>query len=123
MPSPAENAVRAHVSRISDAFKIMFAPASRSAEASAAANILRANTGEMAAAYEQAAFKLDEFRRGIEPLPESDKLGFIDAIEGGRSQPSPEFEEAAGTIRKILDDARDKVQALGEGMLEHFIRD
>jgi hypothetical protein len=55
--------------------------------------------GEGAAQYEQAAFKLDEFRRAIDPLPDADKLGFIDAIEGGRSQPSPEFQAAADAIR------------------------
>jgi hypothetical protein len=57
----------------------------------------------MARTYEQAAFKLDEFRRAVEPLSDADKLGFIDAIEGGKSQPTPEFQKAANTIRATLD--------------------
>ncbi len=36
----------------------------------------------------RAAFKLDEFRRAIEPLTNADKLGFVDAIRG-RSRASP----------------------------------
>lgn len=120
-PVPAQAAIQGHVARVTDAWKTMFSPATRSPEALQAANILRATTGEMAANYEQAAYKLDEFRRAIEPLPESDKLGFIDAIEGGRSQPSPEFQEAANTIRTILDNAREDIQNLGTGKLDNFI--
>lgn len=119
----ARAAIKTHVDNVVDAWEKIVAPANRTPESKQAANILRATTGEMAAQYEQAAFKLDEFRRAIEPLPESDKLGFIDAIEGGRSQPSPEFQPAADIIRKTLDDARDQIIALGTGKLEHFIQD
>lgn len=121
--SDAEAAVRGHAARVRDAWQVMFGPANRSPDAKAAANILRATTGEMARTYEQAAFKLDEFRRAVEPLPEEDKLGFIDAIEGGRAQPTPQFAEAATTIRGILDSARDQIQQLGTGALDHFITD
>jgi hypothetical protein len=116
-------AIGQHVTEVSDAWNKIFAPANRSPEAKSAANILRATTGEMARSYEQAAFKLDEFRRAVEPLPESDKLGFIDAIEGGKSQPSPEFQKAADTIRETLDSHREAIQQLGTGKLEHFIQD
>lgn len=112
-----------HVDAISDAFQKVVAPAGRTPESKQAANILRATTGEAAAQYEQAAFKLDEFRRAIEPLPDSDKLGFIDAVEGGRSQSSPEFQKPADIIRETLDNARDQIRALGTGKLDHFIED
>lgn len=123
IPTPGENAIRGHMARVRDAWQVMFAPANRSPGATEAAGIMRAATGEMAGTYEQAAFKLDEFRRAIEPLPQVDKLGFIDAIEGGESQPSPEFADAAATIRETLDSMRDKVRALGPGKLDNFIED
>jgi hypothetical protein len=113
--------IKRHADDVADAWQSIFAPASRSPEAAQAASILRATTGDMAASYEQAAFKLDEFRRAVDPLPEADKLGFIDAIEGGRSQPSPEFARAAGMIRQTLDDTRDAIRDLGTGKLENFI--
>lgn len=113
--------IKAHAADISDAFKKIFAPENRSPEAKATADIIRATTGAQAASYEQAAFKLDGFRRAIEPLPEADKLGFIDAIEGGKSQASPEFQEAADTMRELLDGARTQVQNLGTGKLSSFI--
>jgi hypothetical protein len=117
----AQSIVKQHVADVVDSWKKVFAPASRGEQAGEAASILRASTGEMAQTYEQAAFKLDEFRRAVEPLPEVDKLGFIDAIEGGRSQASPEFQEAANTMRETLDTMRDKIRALGTGKLDNFI--
>jgi hypothetical protein len=127
-PDPAKTAelslaARLHVEGVRDAWLNIVAPASRSEEAGATANIWRANLGEGAAQYEQAARRLDEFRRAIDPLPDADKLGFIDAIEGGRSQASPEFQAAADAIRGTLDDMRDKIRELGPGKLDHFITD
>ncbi len=113
--------IRQHVDRVKDALRTMFAPDNRSPEALKAGGILRAATGELAAEYEQAAFKLDEFRRAIEPMHDIDKLGFIDNIEGGKSQASPEFQAAADEMRGLLDRARDAVQNLGTGKLQSFI--
>jgi hypothetical protein len=125
-PDPAEVkrlsfAARLHMEDVADAFQRIVAPATRSDQALEAANILRASTGEGAAQYEQAAFKLDEFRRAIDPLPDADKLGFIDAIEGGRAQTTPEFQAAANSIRQLLDGTRDQIRELGTGKLETFI--
>lgn len=117
----ASSIIRGHVDRVTDAWNKIFAPATRSTQAAQAATIMRASTGEMARSYEQAAFKLDEFRRAVEPLSEADKLGFIDAIEGGRSQPTPEFQKAADTIRETLDTMREQIRSLGTGKLENFI--
>lgn len=115
--------VSAHMDAVVDAWRSIFAPANRSSEAKDAANILRATTGQAAGAYEQAAFKLDDFRRAIDPLPDADKLAFIDHIEGGKAQVNPEFQKPADIIRQTLDDTRDAIRALGTGKLEHFIED
>jgi hypothetical protein len=118
----AQSAVRAHVDRFTDAWRAIFAPASRSSEALEAANIFRATTGEMAGSYEQAAYRLNDFRRAIEPLSESDKLGFIDAIEGGRSQPTPEFAAGATALRETLDNLHQQIQSLGPGHLDGYLQ-
>lgn len=115
--------VAMHTQAIGDAWKSIFAPASRSPEAAQAAGILRATTGESAARYEQAAFKLDEFRRTIDPLPDAEKFAFIDAIEHGGAQPTPEFQAPADAIRATLDEHREAIRGLGTGKLEHFIKD
>lgn len=113
--------VDAHMAAVTDAWNVMFDPAARGGQAGEAAGILRATTGRMAQAYEQAAYKLDDFRKAIDPLPDADKLGFIDAIETGKSQPNPEFQKPADMIRSILDEGRQSVQDLGTGKLEDFI--
>ena len=116
-------AVKQHATDVADSWNTMFAPANRGPEAAQAATILRSTTGHSAASYEQAAFKLDEFRRAIDPLSDEDKLAFIDHIEGGKSQPNPDLQPAADAMRKILDDGRTEVQNLGTGKLENFIKD
>jgi hypothetical protein len=117
------DAINGHVARISDAWKTLFSPDIRTPESRQAAHILRASTGEMAARNEQAAVKLDEFRRAIDPLPDADKLGFIDAMEGGKSQASPEFEPVAAAIRSTLDDMHARIQSLGPGHLDGYLQD
>jgi hypothetical protein len=119
--SPLVQTIISQADRTKDALQLAFAPDARGPEAAATANIIRATTGEQAAAYERASFQLDQFRRGINGLSDTDKLGFIDAVEGGRSQPQAEFQPLAETIRTLLDDARTQVQNLGTGKLEHFI--
>lgn len=118
----AKGKIAAHVDAIVDAANKMFAPANRSPEASGMANIMRATTGEQAAQYEQASFKLDEFRRAISPLPEADKLGFIDAIEGGKAQPTPEFQKAADTMRKIGDETWDHIVKLHPDAADSYLK-
>jgi hypothetical protein len=122
IPEGLSAAIDHHVTSFSDSWRSLLAPATRTPESRAAANIVRANTGEMAAAYEQSAYRLDDFRRAIDPLPETDKLGFIDAYEGGRSQASPEFAKGAEAIKETLDDLHSEVQALGPGHLDGYIQ-
>jgi diguanylate cyclase (GGDEF)-like protein len=125
-----QRAVQGHVTDVVDALEQMrrggAAPtptASPELPANAGADaktILRANLGDAAANYEQAAFKVDEFRRAIDWLPERDKLGFVDAVEHGQSQPTKEFQPLADYMRQTLDDTRDQVRALGTGKLEQY---
>lgn len=111
------------IARVHDAWQTVVAPASRSAEAGEAAGIIRAQSGDMAQRYEEAAHTLDAFRRVVDPLSDAEKLHFIDAIEGGKSQPTAEFQQLAGAIRQSLDDTREAITSLGTGKLEQFIED
>lgn len=112
-----------HMDAISDAFEKIFAPANRTPESKGMANIMRATTGEQAMAYEQASFKLDEFRRAINPLPQEDKFGFIDAVEGGKTQATPEFQKAADTMRKISDETWAHIVKLRPDAADSYIQD
>ena len=121
--APMREKVTAHVDAISDAFNKIFAPASRTPESKGMADIMRATTGEQAMAYEQASFQLDQFRRAIDPLPDADKLGFIDVVEGGKAQASPEFQKAADTMRKIGDETWNHIVSLRPDAADSYIQD
>lgn len=119
----AQAKIATHVGAIEDAFKTMFAPASRTPDAAGMANIMRATTGEKAMEFEQASFKLDEFRRAINPLPDVDRLGFIDNIEGGKAQVTPEFQKAADTMRQIGDDTWAHIVKLSPDAAGSYLED
>lgn len=122
MPGVAEK-IRGHMATVNDAWNTIFSPADRSPEAAQVAGILRAKLGERAAQTEQAFFKLDQFRRSIDPLPEADKLDFMDAIEGGKAKASPLMEQTATAMKETLDARVATIQGWGEGYLEHLIQD
>ncbi len=111
------------VSRMVDAWNIAFDPAARSPEAGQTGRIVRANTGEMARDYEQASESLKQFRSAMDKAPVPDQLAFIDRMEKGEPQASPELSVAAATIRKTLDTTRDEIRNLGTGALDNFIKD
>lgn len=64
---------------------------------------------------------INDFRTGIDILPEADKLGFVDAIETGNSQPTPAFQKPADAMRAAWDSRRQAIQDLGTGKLQSFI--
>lgn len=112
--------VEQHVAGWVDAVKAIVAPTTRGPDALLMSNIIRAHEGHGTMAYEQAFARMDGARRALDPLPEADKYAFIDAIEGGRSQPTPEFQPFANAMRGLLDGARDEIIALGTGKLDTF---
>jgi len=58
---------------------------------------------------------------GTGPLPA--RYAFIDGIETGTRQATPQLDRLAGAMRKELDGVRDEIRALGTGRLEHYIED
>ncbi len=109
--------------KLGDAMNRLIDPASRSEGAALAANVMRKHTGNMALTYERAATALEEARHAFDRMPEADNLAFINKMEKGQAQATPQLTRAATEIRKTLDTARDEIIALGTGKLEHFIED
>ena len=56
-------------------------------------------------------------------MPLANRYDFIDGVETGQRQATPELNQAAQAMRTMLDEARDRVQALGTGKLDTFIQD
>lgn len=117
---PVTGAARG-VNRFTDALRKIFAPASRGEEARLTALAVREHDAALVHRYERAKEALKEFGRQMDKLPARDQLDFIDRLETGRSQRTPELGQVAGTIRKLLDEARDQIRGLGTGQLEHWI--
>lgn len=52
-----------------------------------------------------------------------DNYDFIDRMERGAAQENKDLDAIAGQVRKLLDERREEVRALGTGKLEQFIQD
>jgi hypothetical protein len=115
--------VRRLAPEVTDAVQRLLVPAARTVEAGRTARILRSELGTMARRNEVARAALREYRGAVSHLSPADRLAFIDAIEGGQAQPRAALQPAANTLRRVLTLARQDVQALGTGKLEHFIED
>jgi hypothetical protein len=105
---------------IADAWHLMFAPANRSPRSEAGGEHSPRDDGRAGrAVYEQAAFKLDEFRRAVDPLPDADKSP-SSTLSRADAQPNPGVPGAARTrCGETWTTARPC--ALGTGKLEQFI--
>ena len=107
--------------RFTDSLRKIFAPASRGEEARLTGLTAREHEAVLVHSFEQAKYALKTFARTMDSLSVAEQLDFIDRMEHGQLQATPELTRAAGTIRKLLDDARDAIRALGNGQLESWI--
>lgn len=107
---------------VGDSIVKLFAPASRSPEAARMGHIVRAKRGEAERDYVIAKWAL---RQAIEEAPRlstPEGLAFTDAIEAGKIGTLPSnLQPIAKALRAVLDDRRQKVQALGGSALKDFI--
>ncbi len=108
---------------VRDALKRLFTPGTRTEGAAEAAGVVRARAGAFARETEVAREALGQFRAQVKKLDSAGRFEFIDNIEQGRPQSSPDLQPLADALRAALDQARARVQALGTGKLEHFIQD
>lgn len=104
---------------IADSVAKLLQPAARP-EAKETAGIIRANLGEQAREREVAQEHLQQYAKMFNKMPVTDNYAFIDAMERGQPLQDPAQDRAARALRKLLDDRRDQVIALGKGALENF---
>ncbi|HEX2949329.1 MAG TPA: zinc-dependent peptidase [Armatimonadota bacterium] len=100
----------------------LLSPSSRGEQAAMTARVIRAHTGGLARKTEQAYHALESFARAFDRMKESDRLDFINRMETGKVQATPELARVARILREVLDERRDAIIALGTGKLEHFIK-
>jgi len=87
------------------------------------AGSLREMGGELAQRIDRADTALNDASKTLMKLSPGERLDFIDRVETGADQPTPELQAAHHGMREILDTKREEIQALGTGKLDHFIED
>jgi hypothetical protein len=107
----------------SESIKRIFAPQTRGPDAAKVANILREHGGTLQRRSDIATKALEGARAVLGQMPEADRWSFVDRIERGGRQDTPELQTMADTFRSMLDAKREEVRGLGKGKLEHFIED
>lgn len=106
-----------------DEIQRIFAPQSRGEDAGITAGMLREHGAELAQRADRAHAYLQSARSHLEAMPEAARWAFVNDVETGVKQATPELQDIADRFRKILDYKRGEVQALGKGALAHFIQD
>lgn len=124
--SAAGNSARSAVSGIPETSFIVSArsvisPGGLGTDAKEAAQSIRANWAQLARRGDQARAKMDQFSGAMAKMPQSVQLDFIHRVENGLKQPTPELQQAADTMRGLLDDRWREVNALGK--LDAYIDD
>jgi hypothetical protein len=94
---------------------------SPSKSAPLAATITREQLGKMARSYDKAEYALRGAWKYLEDQTTDAKIDFIDKMEHGQEQPTPELQTMAKSLRDLLDSKRDEIRSLGTGKLEAFI--
>lgn len=87
------------------------------------AGSLREHGAELAQRTDRAEAALKDASKNLMKLSPADRLDFIDRVETGADQPSPELQAAHEGMRQILDTKRQEIQDLGTGKLDNFIQD
>ena len=101
--------------------RTVLAPASRGPLAKGASLIVRHYAAELQRATDRAAAALEVARKFFDRQAEKFNFDFIDRMERGQKQPTPELDQIADAIREILDARRDAIRALGTGRLRAFL--
>lgn len=84
------------------------------------ARVLRKNLGKLSQETVVAHESLKKAHHAFTFMNRADIYEFIDRMENGQPQLSPRLTQIAAKFRKLLDDRRDAVQALGKGHLQNF---
>jgi len=104
---------------IDEALKII-SPASREGTG-IAKKILRSNVSQLAHKDVVAVEALKKAHRAFTWMSDADSLDFIDRMERGAEQKTPELQKFSEMFRDLLDSRREEVRQIGKGHLENFI--
>jgi hypothetical protein len=86
-----------------------------------AAQITRETLGKMARSYDMAEASLADASKLFNSQSKEANLAFIDNMERGQGQKDANLDVISSTLRKLLDDKRKEIQALGTGKMQSFI--
>lgn len=104
-----------------DALRRVMAPAGRTPESALTGLVIRARTGQLAHVTEQTMSAFKDASDEMSQLTPAARLDFIDKMESGTRQASPQLQTIADGLRTQLDQTRDVVRSLGTGKLDNFI--
>ncbi|MBF0487804.1 MAG: hypothetical protein HQK98_06555 [Nitrospirae bacterium] len=111
-----------HIKDSWDEIKNVLAPASAGFEAKKEAGMVRESAAYMARKMDIATTALKKARDAMSNMPMEDRLSFIRAVEQGtKGELSPELQDVADKIKRLLDQRVEQVRALGTGKLKTLI--
>ena len=103
-----------------ESLKRTFAPMTLGQEAKSVGLRMREHFGILAATQARDVYALRKAHDFFSKQTPDDNYEFINRMERGDPQGSPELDAFAQSIRKILDTKRDAVRALGKGQLANY---
>jgi len=96
------------------------APATQGEQARTTARITRKNIGQLYQETVASEENLKKAHHAFTFMNRDDVYDFIDRMENGKLQKTPQLEAVAKKFRELLDDRREQVQSLGKHYLENF---
>ena len=109
-------------SSAADITKLLF-PTLLNRESLGASFVLRGKLSELARKSDQARESLKVAAKYFKSRPAAENFDFIDRMELGQRQATPELDAIAKVLRDLLDAKKLDVQSLGTGKLKNFYRD
>jgi hypothetical protein len=94
--------------------KAVLAPGTLGPEARETASLTSEKWAELARRGDQARSQVEQFSKTFANAPRAVQLDFINRMEAGTAQLTPQLETAAKTFRTLLDDRWGEVKALGK---------
>ncbi len=119
--APGAKTVAAALAAAKDDLLKLAAPAARGVPAGMASLSVREHAAELQRSTDRAEAALRIASKYFDAQEPQANYEFIDRMEQGLKQPTPELDQFAAVMREILDTRRAKIQALGKGKLARFI--
>ncbi len=118
---PGVTEVTEHGSKLLESIRTTFSPYTFKVGGKRAAQSMTANLGVMQRNIDMAVDTMKAAKKKFDKYSSDKCLEFIDNMERGNPQSTPELQYISDALRKVLDDGRESVRRLGTGKLENFI--